>query len=78
MTVGDIARHYTISLAGVAKHLRILEQAGLVTKTRQGKTQMVSLNTQALIVADNYIRSYRQLWEQRLDNLDILLKEQVN
>jgi DNA-binding transcriptional ArsR family regulator len=74
MSVGDVAAFYPISLAGVAKHLSVLEQAGLITKTRQGKEQIVSLDPKALAAADDYLERYRQLWERRLDSLDKYLK----
>lgn len=70
MSVGAIARHYTISLAGVAKHLDVLERAGLIRKTRKGKEQIVTINPSALAEANDYLAMYRKLWEQRLDSLD--------
>jgi len=70
MSVGAIARHYQFSLAAVAKHLEILEHAGLVTKTRQGKEQIVMINPKALATANDYLENYKQLWENRLDSLD--------
>ena len=74
MTVGEIARHYSLSFAGVAKHLGVLERAGLVRKTRRGKEQIVSLDARALAAANGYLEGYKQLWEQRLDSLDEYLK----
>jgi DNA-binding transcriptional ArsR family regulator len=74
MSVGEVARHYKISFAGVAKHLSILERAGLVRKTRQGKEQIVSIDPKALAEANEYLETYRRLWEQRLDSLDTYLR----
>jgi DNA-binding transcriptional ArsR family regulator len=74
MSVGAIAKHYDISLAGVAKHLEVLERAGLVSKTRRGKEQIVAINPSALAAANGYLEAYRRLWEQRLDSLDNYLK----
>ncbi len=70
MNVGDIARRYEISLAGVAKHVEVLERAGLVQKTKQGKEQIVSIEPQGLAAASDYLEDYRRLWEDRLDSLD--------
>jgi DNA-binding transcriptional ArsR family regulator len=75
MTVGAIAEHYKFSFAGVAKHLGVLERAGLIRKTRQGKEQIVTIDPAGLAAADLYLENYKQLWEQRLDALDKYLKE---
>jgi DNA-binding transcriptional ArsR family regulator len=74
MSVGAIARNYAISLAGVAKHLDVLERAGLVRKTRHGREQIVAVNPAALAAATDYLETYRRLWEQRLDSLDVYLQ----
>lgn len=74
MSVGEIARHYAFSFAGVAKHLEVLERAGLVNKTRRGKEQIVTIDPIALAAANDYLKDYKQLWEQRLDSLDTYLK----
>lgn len=74
MSVGAIAKHYEFSLAGVAKHLEVLERAGLVSKTRRGKEQIVMIDPAALAAANGYLENYKQLWEQRLDSLDQYLK----
>jgi DNA-binding transcriptional ArsR family regulator len=74
MSVSAIARHYKFSLAGVAKHLDVLERAGLVCKSRQGKEQIVTIDPEALATANYYLENYKQLWEQRLDSLDKYLK----
>lgn len=73
-SVSEIAHHYHMSLAGVAKHLEVLTQAGLVSKTRRGKEQIVALVPDALAEANDYLETYREFWEQRLDNLDKYLK----
>ena len=74
MSVGDIAKHYNLTFAAVAKHLEVLEKAGLVTKTRRGKEQIVSIAPKTLAAANEYLENYRQLWSGRLASLDELLK----
>lgn len=74
MSVGEVAKYYDFSFAGVAKHLEVLQRAGLVRKTKQGREQIVTIEPRALAVADEYLETYRQLWEQRLDSLDGYLK----
>jgi DNA-binding transcriptional ArsR family regulator len=74
MSVGEVAKHYAISFAGVAKHLDVLVKAGLVHKTKQGKEQIVTIDPRALAAADYYLNKYTQLWEERLDSLDSYLQ----
>lgn len=75
LTVGEIARPYTISLPAISKHLRVLERANMIMKIRRGKQQVVRLSPATLIEADAYLRQYRQLWGARLDSLDAFLAE---
>lgn len=74
MSVGAIAEHYKFSFAGVAKHLGVLERAGLIKKTKQGKEQIVTIDPAALAAANDYLVKYEQLWNKRLDSLDQYLK----
>ena len=74
MSVGAIAKKYQFSLAGVAKHLDVLEHAGLIRKVRRGKQQIVTIEPQGLALANDYLENYKQLWEKRLDSLDQYLK----
>lgn len=76
MTVGTIASHYDLSFAGISKHLKVLERAKLVFKTRQGKEQLVSINPEALYAAHEHLELYRALWEQRFDALGNFLETQ--
>lgn len=76
MSVGEIAAHYRLTFAGVSKHIKVLESARLVRKRRKGKMQMVSLNAKAFRQADEYIKHYEQLWNDRFDRLEILLDEE--
>jgi hypothetical protein len=52
-----------------------LERSKLIVKKRRGKEQMVSVAPSALKEVDDYLETYRQLWEARFDRLETLLKE---
>jgi len=73
MSVSNIAQHYNFSLAGIAKHLSVLEHAGLICKTRQGKEQIVAIDPKGLLAASEYLETYRKLWDTRLESLDMYL-----
>lgn len=74
MSVSEIAGHYPVSLAAVAKHLTVLERARLIEKTRRGKEQIVTIAPKPLAAASEYLDRYRELWEKRLDALDRYLR----
>lgn len=74
MSIGEIAQNYELTFAAVAKHVDVLERAKLVSKSRRGKEQIVTLVPQTLAAADDYLESYRSLWETRLDSLDNYLQ----
>lgn len=70
LAVGEVAAPYSMSLAAVSKHLKILESAKLVIKKRLGKQQVVMISPTALKEASTYLRQYEQLWNERLDRLE--------
>jgi len=74
LSVSEIAAHYELTFAAVAKHLDVLHRAKLVNKSRRGKEKIVSISPDTLAVASDYFETYRQLWENRLDRLDTYLK----
>ena len=74
MSVGEIAAQYPLSLAGVAKHLDVLHRARLITKSRNGKEQIVSLAPESLAAASKYLDTYEELWTKRLDSLGAFLE----
>lgn len=79
LPVNEIAKAYDVTLAAVSKHLKVLERAKLVVKTRRGKQQMVSLSPAAFRDANEYLDFYKQLAVERLDSLErYLTKEQQN
>lgn len=75
-TIGQLAQHYKVSFAAVAKHVTVLEKAKLITKKRKGNEQMVSIAPAAVRDASQYLHQYEVLWTQRFDVIDTLLKEE--
>jgi DNA-binding transcriptional ArsR family regulator len=74
--VSDLARPFlkNMSLPAVTKHLKVLEKAGLVTKTRDAQWRPCKLNAPALKDAADWIEQYRQFWEESFDRLEAYLK----
>ena len=75
-SVTDLAQPFLkeMSLPAVTKHLKVLEKAGLVTKTRDAQFRPCQLNGEALKPAAHWMEQYRAFWEESFDRLDAYLK----
>ncbi|MFI7427750.1 ArsR/SmtB family transcription factor [Micromonospora sp. NPDC049836] len=74
-TVSQLAAPYGISLQAVYKHLRVLEDAGLVSRPRGPQPRQVRLEVEALDLMDTWIERHRDRVEQRYRRLDAVLAE---
>jgi len=68
-TVGELARPFRVSRPAISKHLRVLERAGLVCRTRDGRISRCVLDAAALRDAADWVERYRSFWTGRLDEL---------
>lgn len=75
LTVGELAEPFEMSLPAVSKHLKVLERAGLITRSRNAQWRICRLEPAPLKEAADWIDDYRQLWEERFDRLDELLRD---
>jgi DNA-binding transcriptional ArsR family regulator len=75
MPVGQISKPFDISEPAVIKHLKVLEKAGLIETDRKGQMRPRTLNAQPLAEASTWVEQYRQLWEARFDELDLVIEE---
>jgi DNA-binding transcriptional ArsR family regulator len=75
LRVTELAEPFDISLAGASKHIRVLEDAGLILRTVVGREHFLSLDARPLKPAAEWIDGYRAFWEGRLDALDRHLRE---
>ncbi|MFJ2986961.1 ArsR/SmtB family transcription factor [Collimonas sp. NPDC087041] len=74
--VTELASAFPISLNSTSKHIRILERAGLVTRSVQGREHVLSLNAAPMAEAAEWMEFYRGFWEDRLAALeDFVLKK---
>jgi DNA-binding transcriptional ArsR family regulator len=76
LNISEVAAAYDMSLAAISKHLQILERARLIRKRRQGKERIVTLVPDTMHQAAEYIQQYERMWNNRLDRLEIFLKEE--
>jgi DNA-binding transcriptional ArsR family regulator len=68
-TVGELARPFRVSRPAISKHLRVLERAGLVRRSRDGRVSRCELDAAALREAAEWVDRYRAFWTGRLDAL---------
>lgn len=76
--VTEIAGDFPVSLNAVSKHIKMLERAGLVRRTVQGRDHILTLNAYAMVDAAEWIDFYRQFWEDRLASLETFVLNQRN
>jgi DNA-binding transcriptional ArsR family regulator len=74
LTIGELATPFSMSFAGASKHVRVLENAGLVTRTIQGRTHFCRLQAARLAEANEWLRRYERFWNEKLDTLEALLR----
>jgi DNA-binding transcriptional ArsR family regulator len=73
--VGELAANYDMSMQAVSKHLKVLESAGLVTRSKDAQKRPVHLEAQVLDLMTGWIERYRRQIEERYQRLDSVLAE---
>lgn len=69
-SVTELAQPFQMSLPAISKHLKVLERAGLITRSREAQWRPCRLEANPLQDAASWVGQYRQFWEQNLDRLD--------
>jgi DNA-binding transcriptional ArsR family regulator len=73
--VGEVTKGFGVSKPAISKHLRVLEETGVVTRVVEGRTHRLSLNTEALGEAAEWMDRQRTLWTRMFDTVEDYLKE---
>lgn len=73
-TVGELAKPFAVSRPAISKHLRVLERAGLVRRTKDGRISRCALDAVPMRDAAAWVQHYRTFWEQQLDALSRYLE----
>jgi DNA-binding transcriptional ArsR family regulator len=74
-SVMELARPFKMSQPAISKHLRVLERAGLISRGRDGQRRPCRIEAKPLAEADDWLESYRRIWEANFQRLDTLLEE---
>ena len=74
-TVTELAAPYEMSLAAVSKHLKVLEQAGLISRGKEAQWRPCRLEAGPMRDVAGWLENYRRFWEESLDQLEVYLAE---
>lgn len=74
-SVGELARRFRMTLTGMRKHVRVLEQAGLVATEKVGRVRTCRLGGRGLEAEAAWIERHRRLWDSRFEALDALVED---
>jgi DNA-binding transcriptional ArsR family regulator len=74
-TVGEVTRDFGVSKPTISRHLKLLEEAGVVSRVIDGRTHRLALQPDALAEASDWIESQRQRWERMFDAVGEYLEE---
>ena len=73
-SIGELAEPFTMSFAGVSKHVKVLEDAGLIARRKTGRTHLISIEAKPLEEAERWLRQWEKFWTARLDRLEALIQ----
>jgi len=76
-TVNELAAPFRVSQPAISRHLRVLETAGLITRSRRATARLSHLEAEPLREATAWLADYREYWEESHDRLDALLESLV-
>ena len=74
MTVGSLSQPLSISAPAISRHLKVLEDCGLIRHEKQTQYRIYSLNSEGFAETFDYIEQYREFWNQQFDALDAQLR----
>ena len=73
-TVNELASPFNMSLPAISKHIKVLEKAGLITRSRSAQQRPCQLSPEGLREVDDWMQAYRDIWMDRLDRLESYLQ----
>jgi DNA-binding transcriptional ArsR family regulator len=75
LTMTSIADHFKVTRPAISKHVKILEECGLVSITQQGRERYCEASMNKLDEVSDWVERYRKMWDERLDRLEEYLNE---
>ena len=74
-SIGELAEPFAMSFAGASKHVKVLEDAGLISRRKAGRTHLISIEAAPLEEAQRWLRQWEKFWVGRLDTLEALIEQ---
>ena len=73
-SIGELAEPFAMTFAGASKHVKVLEDAGLIARRKVGRTHLISIDAKPLEEAERWMRQWEKFWNLRLDRLQSLVE----
>ena len=73
-SIGELASPFKMTFAGASKHVKVLEDAGLIARRKLGRTHLISIEAKPLEEAERWLRQWEKFWTGRLDRLQALVE----
>src|SRR4029079_10661638 len=73
-SIGELAEPFAMSFAGASKHVKVLEDAGLIAPRTVGRTHIIRIDAKPLEEAERWLRQWEKFWNVRLDRLEALIE----
>jgi DNA-binding transcriptional ArsR family regulator len=73
-SIGELAEPFAMTFAGASKHVKVLEEAGLIARRKIGRTHLISIEAKPLEEAEQWLRQWEKFWTTRLDRLQALVE----
>jgi DNA-binding transcriptional ArsR family regulator len=73
-SIGELGEPFAMSFAGAAKHVKVLEGAGLIDRRKAGRRQICTLKAEPLAEAERWLKKWEKFWTVRLDRLEALIE----
>jgi len=73
-SIGELAEPFAMTFAGASKHVKVLEEAGLIARRKEGRTHLISIEAKPLEEAERWLRQWEKFWTVRLDRLEALIE----
>lgn len=75
-SIGELAEPFAMSFAGASKHVKVLEDAGLVARRKVGRTHLITIEARPLEEAERWLRQWEKYWTVRIDRLEALIERE--
>ncbi|MFL6727810.1 MAG: ArsR/SmtB family transcription factor [Sphingomicrobium sp.] len=73
-SIGELGEPFRMTFAGASKHVKVLEDAGLIARRKVGRTHLISIDARPLEEAERWMRQWEKFWNARLDRLEALIE----